>query len=471
MKTRPEQWNRWALLPIAAGAWWLVASQDVGWLLLAALPAILLIAGGVAMFLWPGVDKTTQFASAGGALGALASVILVFDDAVALICGLLSAGSYLVAGRMLIRQARIVDGVPPPNDEPAMWFKAALDDTLLAYLSGTARIPGGPEADRLCEDLYAAESSLRQRGLLDHPERMHRDPPPPEVFELKPRRAAGQSFEQLSFPSDFVADPALPGAEAYEQLQNNATAAAWVLRHDGPPRPWLLCIHGYRMGVPWQDFGLYPPLWLHRHLGLNVLMPILPLHGPRREGWRSGDDYLDGNFAHMLHTHSQALWDVRRCAAWIRAQEPDARLGILGFSLGGYTAALVTQYEAGLDFAIACIPATDFASTLWRQVPPEHRRYYREQGVDEVFLRQVMHPVSPLVLEPKVAPGHRHIIAGVADRVVPPGEARKLASHWQVPVQWYQGGHLSFRREPIVRKTIEKAMRDAGWSIPTDAAG
>ena len=471
MLTKPHQWNPWALLPLLAGVYWLLAAQGGLWLTLALVPATLMIAGGVSMFLWPGVDKTMQFVSAGSALGVVVAIPLLFVNREALLAAAWSAASFVVAGRMLIRQTRIVEDVPPPQDKLSLWIKAALDDMLLAYLSGTAHIPGGAAADRMCADLKSAAETLAARGQLENPAAYHRTPVAPREVRLRARRAAGHDFEELRFNSGYQPDLELPGAERHLSYKNNAEAAAWLFRRGAddaaPERPWLICIHGYRMGVHWQDFGLYRPAWLHERLRLNLMMPVLPLHGPRREGWRSGDAYLDHNFADMLHTHAQALWDIRRCIAWVRQQQPDARIGLLGFSLGGYTTALVAQYEAELDFAVACIPATDFASTLWRQVPPEHQRYYRERGVDEDFLRTVMAPVSPLSSPPLLSRDRCHIVAGVADRVVPPVEALKLAQHWQTPVHWYQGGHLSFRREPVVRETIENAMRAAGWAIPS----
>src|SRR3546814_21043756 len=81
------------------------------------------------------------------------------------------------------------------------------------------------------------------------------------------------------------------------------------------------------MDAPWMDLNLFSPRWLHQKLGLNIIQPVLPLHGPRSTGWRSGDHYLDGDMTDLVYAESQALWDLRRTLAWLRANEPGARVG------------------------------------------------------------------------------------------------------------------------------------------------
>ncbi|MBI3172001.1 MAG: prolyl oligopeptidase family serine peptidase, partial [Hydrocarboniphaga effusa] len=268
--------------------------------------------------------------------------------------------------------------------------------------------------------------------------------------------------------SGFVADPELPAAENWSKHHNNSQSIAWVLRHPGPPRPWLMCVHGYRMGEAWLDFMLFPPRWLHERLGLNLFIPVLPLHGPRRIGLRSGDHYLDGDPLDLLHAQTQALWDLRRALAWIRTQEDAPRIGVMGYSMGGYNTALLVQYEDRLDFAIAGIPVIDYASALWRHIPSQYRDYFATHGLDLPRYRRLLHPVSPLARPPLLEREKLYIFAGVADRLVPPEQPLKLAAHWGVPIQWYQGAHLTFRGERVVSAHIEAAMQRANWPVSAE---
>jgi hypothetical protein len=57
----------------------------------------------------------------------------------------------------------------------------------------------------------------------------------------------------------------------------------------------------------------------------------MPLHGPRRVGRRGGDGYLSGDFLDTIHAQTQAVWDIRRLIAWLRA-EGAQRVGVQGVS-------------------------------------------------------------------------------------------------------------------------------------------
>lgn len=467
---KPKQWEALAIVPIAAGLYWLLASYGGGWLFWGLAPGMLMLSTGVALLLMAGDPRIAQYMAAGGLIGFLLVLPIMlfggFGDAV--IAGLLAAGSYLTAGHLAINREPVADGAPAPDKTLAVDAKAALDEALLAYFVGFANIPGAEAIGRIGQDAAKLEALIESRGWTDNPETLHPAPPAPDRVYVQQARIYGREYERLSYPSGFVADSALPAAESWSKLHNNHQSVAWVLRHAGPPRPWLMCVHGYRMGEAWLDFMLFPPRWLHERLGLNLFMPVLPLHGPRRIGLRSGDHYLDGDPLDLLHAQTQALWDLRRALAWIRTQEDAPRIGVMGYSLGGYNTALLTQYERGLDFAIAGIPVTDYASALWRHIPAQYRDYFTAHGLDLPRYRRLMQPVSPLARPPLLDRDKLYIFAGAADRVVLPEQPLKLAAHWGVPIQWYQGGHLTFRGERLVTAHIEAAMQRAHWPISAD---
>ncbi|MBI2383471.1 MAG: prolyl oligopeptidase family serine peptidase [Gammaproteobacteria bacterium] len=468
---QPKQWELLSFVPILAGLYWLLGGEGTGWALWALLPGGLLLASGLALLLWPGDIRITNFMAVGGLLGVPFALFAAIPGTVgdALIAAALSAAGFIVAGRVAVAAEPPADGAPRPERSVALYAKAALDEALLAYFISAAKVPAGDDALKMCQSVDDLEDIFRAEGWLEDPARFHRAPPPPERVQAAVARLYSFDYQRLAFASGFEPDRRLPGGQAWAGFRNNGQAHAWLLRHPGPPRPWLLCIHGYRMGEPWMDFGLFRPGWLHHKLGLNLLMPVLPLHGPRRVGLRGGDGYLDYDLMNLLHAQTQALWDLRRALAWVRQQDGGDRVGVLGYSLGGYNTALLAQYEPKLDFVIAGIPVVDFAAALWRNIPPLHRRYFEVNGLDEGRYRRLLHVISPTAKPCVVPSASRYIFAGAADRVVLPEHSLALANHWQVPIEWYQGGHLTFRSERAVRAHIEAAMARAGWPVAAEA--
>lgn len=463
----PGRWFWPALIPLMSGLLWLGIGWNGGLLfaLLAALPGTLLLATGTALLLWPGDRQISHFMAFGSVLSLLLALgVLIFAAVLAgLLFVALAAINFIVAGYAALHQDIPATGVPAPKLGLGLAAKVAIDEALLAYFVASANIPTGTRVAQDAAEVVAMRAALEERGWLQHPAEMHHTPAAPDKFALTRRKAAGQQFEQLRFDSSFAPDLGLPGARRWQAQADNRGMHAWVFRHAGPPRPWLMCIHGYRMGVPLMDFGLFDIEYLHRRLGLNLVLPILPLHGPRRAFKRSGSGFLDGNIVDMLHAQTQAAWDLRRVLAWLRTQQSAPAVGVMGFSLGGYNTALLASLDGDLACAIAGIPLTDMGGAVWRHMPELQRRQLHAKGLDLAQIQRVLTPVSPLALAPMLAAERRYIFAATGDQLVPTDQPQRLWRHWEQPeICWYHGSHLSVRRESSVHRFIASALRNSG---------
>ncbi len=461
-----------AWLPLLAGLVWLAAgvSEGVAALLLALLPGVLLVATGAGELLWSDDRRMLQFCALGGIGGAILSLPAIFlmGFGTAILLALLSAASFVAAGQMSLRITPETEGVPAVRGGAAMAAKVAADEAILSTMSVTRSLPRGARVDRIRAEIDDALQVFASLAWLEKPESYHRQPLALDAPRIRQARSRGIDFEHLSFDSEYEPHAEEPGRERWLGYTKNRTAHAWVLRHAGPPRPWLVCIHGYQMGSPLVDLGAFDPRVYHRKLGLNMLLPVLPLHGDRKFGRRSGDGFMSANALDTVHAEAQAMWDIRRLLSWIRAQEPPS-IGVFGLSLGGYNAALLASVEPGLDCAIPGSPATGFERLLFEHAHDAQARELRERGVTPEALFEVFRVVSPLVLEPKVAAEGRGIFGGVADRLVPPDQVRDLYEHWGRPrIEWYQGGHVTFLREPGVRSLIESTLRAGGLLPPLE---
>jgi pimeloyl-ACP methyl ester carboxylesterase len=121
-----------------------------------------------------------------------------------------------------------------------------------------------------------------------------------------------------------------------------------------------------RHGHARANFAAFRPAKLHGEQGYNVVLPSLPLHGLRGTGRMSGSEMLAPDYLRLVQLFAQAVWDVRRLIAWIRARG-GTRIALYGLSLGAYVSALVTSLEDDLAGVIAGIPAVDFPIRRTRQ--------------------------------------------------------------------------------------------------------
>ncbi|HKA13431.1 MAG TPA: hypothetical protein VKH41_00315 [Myxococcota bacterium] len=456
----PVRYPHEAWIPLASGIAWntVAVAADLPWGVVELLPGTFLVASGAGMLLYPGDRRLTHFAALGAVLGVLlAPLAIAFAGVWALALGIASAASFLAAGYHALRLDAHPEGVPAPAVTARLAAEVAIDEAMLGTMIFTQQFPSSADHARIEREVALAREQFADAGWLEKPEGYHMRPVEAGAGRFTRRRTRGVDFEHLSFASGYEPRAGEPGRERWLGYAANRTAHAWVVRSD-PARPWLVCLHGYRMGTPLIDLSAFHPNWLHRHHRFNLLVPVLPLHGPRSFG-RSGDGFLGGDLLDTIHAEAQAMWDLRRMLAWVRS-ESDAPIGVYGLSLGGYTTALLASLDDGLACAVAGIPATDFARTFYRHGGPWQERVAMHAGLSEAKMAEVLRVISPLALAPKVPRGHLAIFAGVGDRLVPPDQVRDLWRHWGEPrIVWYQGGHLTLNLHPGVRVLIDETLR------------
>ena len=315
-------------------------------------------------------------------------------------------------------------------------------------------------APRVTEEVREAAELFDARGWLAAPETYHTTPPALAVDEVRDRRVRGvqHRFEVLSFESGYEPHAGEPGRDRWLAYEGNAVVRAWMLRHD-EPRPWLVCVHGARMGTPNIDLTLFHAEWLHQELGLNVLLPVQPLHGRRRRQRAEGHDLPGGRSARQRPRRRPS--GVGRTA---RAElDPLAgsrcAVGLTGVSLGGYVGSMVASLDGDLACAILGVPVVDLVALM-----EDHAGSEAAESVRPLLepARRVAAVVSPLAMTPAIPHDRRFLYAGLADRVVhPTRQVMRLYEHWDRPaVHWYRGGHVLFFRagvKPFVRDALVRS--------------
>jgi len=208
----------------------------------------------------------------------------------------------------------------------------------------------------------------------------------------------------------------------------------------------------------WMDLRAFRTPQLHRR-GINVVVPVLPLHGPRASGRVRGEDLMTIDLVDSMHGMAQATWDVRRVIRWLRESQGAESVGVIGYSLGALVAALVASLEDDLACVIAGVPVVDLPDLFRRHSGPHGARLAADHGVLGPAADDVHSVVSPLAMHCKVPLERRYIFAGLADRMSTFGQARRLWLHWDQPtLAAYAGGHVGFFFSGAVRRYVENAV-------------
>ncbi len=348
------------------------------------------------------------------------------------------------------------DELPVARPTIALAAQAFRDEILLTGFTLMRREPTATTLERIDEEVQAAHAFYAERGWLDDPEGFFAPPPPLTDVTVKPVSNMGRHYQRLAFDSEYEPHAGEPGRDRWQSHARNKRVYGLMFRHRRP-RPWLICIHGAEMGRAAIDPMLFNAWHLYRQLDLNIVLPVLPMHGPRSGATKfPSEDVLDD-----VHGAAQSVWDIRRLITWIRSEQSDAKIGLNGISLGGLISSLVASVDDTLTCAILGVPAVDLTNLVGRHAGlGGHTRLTQTMTAARPLGRMI----SPLALTPKVPPNGRFIYAGLADRLVHPREqVNKLWEHWGKPeIRWYPGGHTGFFRSRPVQTFIDEALKQSG---------
>ena len=351
-----------------------------------------------------------------------------------------------------------------PRWNPWRTAHAALDELVMVYFETLATPMPADDFLRVEAEVAELKAHWRDIGVAEDPARLHPAPPPPtpEETAIGPAEFSGLQGQQLQFPSAWAPTPGAPGRSAWMAHPENHTVHSSVLRHDDDmPRPWLVLLHGADMGRSF-DARLLRANRFHQRLGVNVVLPVLPAHGPRGHMPKARTRFPTDDHVGNIHGLTQALWDVRRTIAWVRTQEPTA-IGVYGFSLGGCVASLLACTEDQLDAIVMGCPAADLVDLIRINT----RREIRDQPRMARLIDQAedaAEPVSAFHLQPMVAPERLGLISAHADRLADPV--------FQVGRLWHQlgrpelrsvdTGHVSFFLTSSWARMLEEMLADRG---------
>jgi len=325
------------------------------------------------------------------------------------------------AKQLLARAAATVDRAvtlavrasnPPEDHEPSLG--AGHESRMLALGEIEARL-AGLDLSRFFPRPRSIEPSVRRRGSF----------------------SARQERSDLSWES--IGATFLPELdESYRATRENHVALARLVARS-ETRPVAILVHGYMLGQLPLDERVWRIDALDA-LGFDSALYVLPFHGRRADPARSGRPEFPGRDPRFAaEGFRQAVTELRELAAWLR-RRGHPLVGLVGMSLGAYTAALAATVEPDLDFLAPVVPLASLADFALEQGDLPEAPEPRAQ--EHAALERAYRHVSPLHRAPLIA-GERVLVIGArADRITPFAHARRLASHFRAPLAAWHGGHL-----------------------------
>lgn len=294
---------------------------------------------------------------------------------------------------------------------------------------------GPVEREQALLRLQAAYADPR---LISEPDAFFPPPGAPDVtaVAVRPYGRRGEVID-LSWPSGYVPFNATV-ADRYLRSSRNQIACARLFAHRDAPRPTALLLHGYMGGVYGVEERAWPIEWLFRR-GLDVALGVLPFHGLRGSGGLKRPPFPGSDPRVTIEAFRQAIGDLRALMRWLEARGAPA-VGVMGMSLGGYTTALLATVDRRLAFAVPFIPLASIADVAYaggRLVGTASQQIRQRDLLEAVYA-----VVSPLARPALVPPAGRLVVGGRSDQITPVSHARRIAEHFDAPLELFHGGHL-----------------------------
>jgi pimeloyl-ACP methyl ester carboxylesterase len=219
--------------------------------------------------------------------------------------------------------------------------------------------------------------------------------------------------------------------------------------------PVVVLSHGWaHRGVRALEVLFVEPLLRE---GFSVALPYHPFHFDRTPlGTFSGELMVTGDVVLTVEAFRQAAADTIALVNWLKASG-QARVGLMGYSLGGYIAGLVACLREDLDFVVIGAAGESVISPILETgLGVNVREDLSRTGMSgRERLERAWGIISPGRLRLRVAAEKVLLVAGLYDRIMLRSSVGRLAGRWTVGVSWAREGHYTLLAMPggLVRRS------------------
>lgn len=241
-------------------------------------------------------------------------------------------------------------------------------------------------------------------------------------------------------------------------LTPNDTASGLIYKPDRPNGKHAVVVHGWRMGSLDRVQNLLLPGLLEA--GYQVYFPCLPHHMERMQASAlySGEHMVSADLPGTLQAVRQGVSDLRALIRWIKETHDNARIALVGVSLGGFITNLTATVEEGIDDLVAVLYANSLPYSVWHTIPG---KYIREDmaghGLTYEKLCEAWSLLEPGANPPLVDRSRILLLSGRYDRYVVTKDTDALWEAWGRPRRRvFPFGHagLAFRQQMIADEVL-----------------
>lgn len=305
-------------------------------------------------------------------------------------------------------------------------------------------------SDTTLQEYIDYHSFYSQQRFLDDPSAAFE--PPPEGHSVIERATRRRSWDpkcarlaRIDFYSPFrTLDPRFRDEYAALEPNDRVESRGWF--HRSGQRPVVIFLHGfsapnYRINKMWFSAQRF------YEAGLDVVFMNLPLHGGRvpRSASYHGSAIVQPSLWRLSEACAQGVMDLRilidhllGCGA--------PRVGVMGYSWGGFHASMLACLEPRTDFIVSVAPVVSIADLVmsWPM------RTFFEESLEEPAmmireLRKILAPFTPLSHALRIRKERLLLAASANDGIIPAIHTEALWEHFGRPeVYWSCGGHILY---------------------------
>ena len=234
--------------------------------------------------------------------------------------------------------------------------------------------------------------------------------------------------------------------DEYAALEPNDRVESRAWFHKDGPRRIVIFLHGfsapdYRINKMWFSAQRF------YDAGLDVVFMNLPLHGGRMPASAAyhGTAIVQPSMWRLGEACAQGVMDLRILIDHL-LKRGAPKVGIMGYSWGGFHASMLASLEPRTDFIVSVAPVVSIADLVMSWPT----RSFFEEALDEPAmmireLRKILGPFTPLSHTLRIPKERVLLVASVNDGIIPAVHTEALWEHFGRPeAYWSCGGHILY---------------------------